>query len=609
MVGLCCVMSAKGHRMQQTDRMTNGSAWGAKAVRFPVGDVVVLGLILGLALLFRLPYATLVGHVDLTRDIIPWMIRTNESGVFAAYAANPTLNYPPVFLSLMTGLVAIWTQAGLPLDLQSGAPIIGLFKSVTILADLGLIVVVYTEFRNRRWLRVLLPLFLAIHPALIAVSAFWGQIEPIWTMGVVLAALSFRRDRPLAGWVCLAVAILSKIQPVVALPVFVVLTYRRYGLRRLALCLGVFALVVGAVLAPFVIVSGFQSTMRPYLNAIDMFPHTTLNAYNAWYLLNPASWSRHYPLNVPNQPDSLLVLGPLTARSAGLIMLALWTLVVMVNTWRKYRAPNEYVWLTAIYFGFFMLPTQIHERYLYPVLITSVLAIANDARMWGVVLPLVWSYTYNIVAFTHAPFNYLGFNYLFRMGDIGLQAAVVQTLTFFVSAVVMLSKVNSRRAKLILIPLWTLIALIIGITTMDRLIPDSLPEAVHSADALLDGTTRLSGYDIQPNESGMDVVLYWHAEQHNNEDYAIFVHVLRDGERVAQVDMRPMNGEYPVWRWFADQVVETRFNLAFDPSEGFPDTLQVGLYDQESMRRASVIQNGVMNADQFVTLDLTGLTP
>jgi hypothetical protein len=344
--------------------------------------------------------------------------------------------------------------------------------------------------------------------------------------------------------------------------------------------------------------------MRSYLGAIDMFPQTTLNAYNAWYLLNPAAWLSHFPLNVPGQPDSLTVLGPLTARNTGLIMLALWTSIVLVNVWRRFRAPDEYVWLTAIYFGFFMLPTQIHERYLYPVLITSVLAIANDVRMWGVSLPIFWAYTYNIVAFTHAPFEVLGFNYLFRMGDIGLQAAVVQGLAFIVSGVVMLSRPDSRRAKVALIPLWVLIGLIIGFTSLDRLIPDELPATAHRVDALVDGTTRLKGFELRSTDEGAEVTLYWQAEQHNNMDYAIFIHALRDGERIAQVDGRPMDGEFPVWRWFSDRIIATSWPLAFDLGDGFPDILQVGLYDPISMQRAAVVQNGQVSPEQAITINL-----
>ena len=236
--------------------------------------------------MLRLPYVTEAGHVDLTGYLIPWAIQTNELGLFSAYAANPTLNYPPVYPTVMTILVALWTQLGLSLEAESGSSLIGLFKMFSILADLGMIVLVYYEFRERRWLRFVLPLLLAFHPVLVVTSSFWGQIEPIWTLAIVLAAFCFRKDRPLLAWVWLAIALLTKIQPVVALPVFTVLTYRRYGIGTLIRGLAIFAAILGLVLAPFVLVGGFHNTMRSYLNAIDMFPQTTLNAYNLWYLLN-----------------------------------------------------------------------------------------------------------------------------------------------------------------------------------------------------------------------------------------------------------------------------------------------------------------------------------
>ena len=284
--------------------------------------------------------------------------------------------------------------------------------------------------------------------------------------------------------------------------------------------------------------------------------------------------------------------------------MALWTLTVLTNVWRKYRSSNEYIWLTCIYFGFFMLPTQIYERYLYPAIITSVLAIAGDPRMWGIVLPLAWSYSFNIIAFTHAPFSYLGVNLPFRLGDVGLQAASVQALAFISSGVMLLSDRSSHRARFVLIPLWVAMAAIIGFTTLERLFVDWVPMSAHRINALLDGTTRLEGFDRRCEDGGVELSLYWRAIEHNNSDYAIFLHAMREGERIAQSDGRPENGEYPVWRWFADRVIVTTHMLPLNPVTGPADRIIIGWYDPHTMERVDVIENGVLTASQTADIDL-----
>ena len=76
--------------------------------------------------------------------------------------------------------------------------------------------------------------------------------------------------------------------------------------------------------------------------------------------------------------------------------------------WRQYVERREFVWATALYLAFFMLPTQIHERYLYPAAALSVIAIVQDRRMWAIALPLMLSFTSNIVAVPNEHFYWLG---------------------------------------------------------------------------------------------------------------------------------------------------------------------------------------------------------
>ena len=76
-------------------------------------------------------------------------------------------------------------------------------------------------------------------------------------------------------------------------------------------------------------------------------------------------------------------------------------------------------------------------------------------------------------------------------------------------------------------------------------------------DLLGAAVTPVSAGTCSPGESGqgVQVRLRWRANAPLDEDYTVFLHYLRDGERVAQADSRPAGGHYPTAVWRAGDVV------------------------------------------------------
>lgn len=82
---------------------------------------------------------------------------------------------------------------------------------------------------------------------------------------------------------------------------------------------------------------------------------------------------------------------------------------------------------------------------------------------------------------------------------------------------------------------------------------------------------------------GVRVQLRWRATAPLAEDYVVFLHYLRDGERVAQADSRPAGGLYPTTIWHPGDVVNDDHHIAGvgAPHPGH-DTLLFGLWEPES---------------------------
>jgi len=107
----------------------------------------------------------------------------------------------------------------------------------------------------------------------------------------------------------------------------------------------------------------------------------------------------------------------------------------------------------------------------------------------------------------------------------------------------------------------------------------------------------------------LTLTLTWQAVEPVAEDYTVFVHVLSaDGDKIAQRDSRPCNGECPTTTWQPGQVIMDRYqlDLSQDASTGRsssqpePDRLAVGLYLLESGDRAIVAGRD----DRMVLLDV-----
>ena len=79
---------------------------------------------------------------------------------------------------------------------------------------------------------------------------------------------------------------------------------------------------------------------------------------------------------------------------------------------------------------------------------------------------------------------------------------------------------------------------------------------------------------------GLRVRLRWRATEPLAEDYTVFLHYLRDGERIAQADARPAAGYYPTTVWRPGDVV-TDDHFVADVSTLLPgrDALHFGLWE------------------------------
>ncbi len=90
------------------------------------------------------------------------------------------------------------------------------------------------------------------------------------------------------------------------------------------------------------------------------------------------------------------------------------------------------------------------------------------------------------------------------------------------------------------------------------------PDPAIPALARFSGGVELLGVEVTPvdpppllggDRGGVSVRLRWRATAPLAEDYVVFLHYLRDGERIAQADSQPAGGHYPTRLWHPGDVI------------------------------------------------------
>lgn len=327
----------------------------------------------GLAL--RLAIAPFGGHPGDLPALTRWAAALGEHGWLHIYLSSDA-NYPPLGMLLIAasrwayGLLA----PGGDLSYVGLWPV--MLKLPAMLADVGLALLIWRLAGARRYALWLLA-SLVFNPALILLSAWWGQLESVYALLALGAVVAAMRGRPLRAGALLGAGLMVKLQAGAVAPVVILAAlvpgddastgnlpplFHRLG--RLAL--GVI-LPIALVMGPFV-VAGQGGLMLRRLVALVAGPGwLTVNALNAWYLVTgeAGNWAYQAPLL---QPDTAPVLAGLSARTVGSAMLALWSLCVLWAAWKARRAVSDAGWLLAgalLYLGIFLWPTQSHERYAF----------------------------------------------------------------------------------------------------------------------------------------------------------------------------------------------------------------------------------------------------
>jgi Gpi18-like mannosyltransferase len=325
-------------------------------VNFP-GDkreISLLALVLAASALVRVLLFPVPGFQTDTGCFISWFNTAAQHGIAPFYSMAGFADYPPFNVYIFWFFGSIANAANLSVETM--------VKVVPNIFDLATGLLIYLFVRRQASFKIALlsTAFYVFNPAVIYNAAVWGQYDAVYTFFLVLSLFLALKSKPEASAAAFALGILIKPQGIALAPLIILLILKKNGIKRLLTSVGAFAASVLLVAAPFEWGTGgnpisFLSGI--YFGAYGYYNYTSVNAFNLWGLFG--MWI---------QDGGLYLVGWVLFGAA-----AAFTLYVVH---KRFGVSGDYLAIFAAFmllFCFFMLPTRIHERYMFPAI--SMLAV------------------------------------------------------------------------------------------------------------------------------------------------------------------------------------------------------------------------------------------
>ncbi len=320
--------------------------------------ICVLALLLA-AFALRISLFPLQGGQGDLNTYVSWFnTAAEQGGSFYSYLwSNPNtawVDYPPF------NVYIFWLFGSIAKALATyGVSAIAIVKLVPNIFDLAIAALIYLFVRKQLSFKLTLVTvgLYAFNPAVIFNAAIWGQFDAIYTFFLVLSLILALKSKPELSAAAFALGILTKPQGIALLPLIAYLVIKKTGLKRLTLSILSFAATIFIVILPLEWSNPVTFLSRIYLGAYGNYQYTSINAFNFWGMFG--LWIPDGGLNI--------------------IGWALFGTVVAFTMYflhRRFKFSGQILAVFAafmLFFSFFMLPTRIHERYLFPAI--SMLAL------------------------------------------------------------------------------------------------------------------------------------------------------------------------------------------------------------------------------------------
>ena len=344
-----------------------------------------LALIAALGILLRLiiAYVALPPDAGFAADLNSfrsWASELGTRGPWGFYNRGIFVDYLPGYMwilwalgsfgALVTGSTDPGALIKLPAILADGLLV---FATARLAADLG---------APRRG-QLLAAIAIAVGPMIWLDSAVWGQVDSVGTAALLLSLSALIRGKTVRGAILAALAAVLKPQFGILIPIVAVLAFVRARSARDPWAFVVAGLAGAATIALAALPFGLTlpDVLAKVAEAAGGYPYLSVNAWNPWALIEVGGRAVVDATGWASDIDPLPLIG-IPGVAIGSAGIATAVLAAMRYVQRD-TAIRTVTAVAILAIAFFVLPTRVHERYLFPAIpLTIALAAARPAWRW-----------------------------------------------------------------------------------------------------------------------------------------------------------------------------------------------------------------------------------
>lgn len=332
--------------------------------------------VLLLIFLIRFAFALLPSfQVDMSAWLA-WANRLSVLGFESFYSNDVWTQYTPGYLYFLWFI----GKMGLVNDLAIKVPI--------IFADMLAAFLMWKVISKKNMLLANVGYVLyVLNPITIIDGSIWGQIDGLLTLFMFASVyLLIEKRNSWGSWGYMAIALLIKPQAVAIVPILAIVTIARSGWKKM---------IIGGSLATIIAVLGFvpfypRNTLSNIFELLhDMgqsYPYTSLYAMNVWTYVG--AWVE----------DSKMWMG-MTYFAWGTIFMSIVYISLVLRYIKNIKSGREiYLVFALSCMLFFLFPTRVHERYMFPALIflMTFAGVQQKKSLGLMILLLTITYSLNL---------------------------------------------------------------------------------------------------------------------------------------------------------------------------------------------------------------------
>lgn len=348
---------------------------------------VFLFLLLGAFITRLVIAATAKGYIYDIACFSGWANRAFQVGLGNFYSPDVFTDYPPGYIYVLYIIGALFNR--FHIDAYSALGLV-ILKFPSIICDLIASTFVYkagAKYLDENKGLLLSALYL-FNPAVLLNSVFWGQVDSILTLLVILLCFKLMEGKMVPAAFVFIVGLLFKPQMLIFAPLLLYGIYehefwafqnwRKFFKDLSGGLIAIACLFIGML--PF----GISKVIPQYTDTLGSYPYASVNAYNFWAMIG---------LNWDSQEQTFLGITYANWGTIAIVVLTIISAVIFEIFRRKQLKARYFITGAFLIATTFMFSVRMHERYLYPVMLLLIFATIYCKRAY------LWTYLF--ISLTH----------------------------------------------------------------------------------------------------------------------------------------------------------------------------------------------------------------